>query len=304
MIGYEILKRLSHCKQGRGEVHHFAKHYIKDITTWPGEYFVKPLSVNKSSFANDCILHSLIFTKHPIFWTAVVLVRPQTRSKFIKKGQFVFPNSQGQYVSYQSSGKTCPQKHIQKGYCALLTLADCIRSIMLCEYLGYWCGCSWVSERSWPEGCVAVLSAAVVDAPRPAAPSSSLVAPQLPVCPAAAPEPPPEPPLLLELQPPALRPQSDQPRPQLANGPYQPPAAAGLPPLLTGHHREGENEKLQVKQAPTQLNKYCKNRRTNQNPQPAIECCDESLRGIQEVDPMWWESSLIQNSHLSWSSGW
>lgn len=137
MLGCEILKRLSHCKQGQGEVHHFAKHYIKDITTLPGEHFVKPLSVNKSSFANDCILHSLIFTKHPIFETAVVLVRPQIRFKFTNKGQFVFPNSQGKYVSFQISGKTWPQKHTQKGYRALLTLADCIRSIMLCEYLGY-----------------------------------------------------------------------------------------------------------------------------------------------------------------------
>lgn len=116
------------------------------------------------------------------------------------------------------------------------------------QYLGYWCGCSWVSERSWPAGCVAALSAAVGGAPRPAAPSSSPVAHRPPVCPSAAPELLPEPPLLPELLPPAQQPQSDLPRALLANGLGQSPAAPGLPPLLTEYQREGENEGTEVKQ--------------------------------------------------------
>lgn len=112
------------------------------------------------------------------------------------------------------------------------------------NYLGYWCGCSWVSERSWPAGCVAALSAAVGGAPRPATPSSSLVALRPPVCPSAAPEPPPEPPSPPEPPLPAQQPPSVPPRPPLTDEPYRPPAADGLPPLLAGHHRQEEKGEL------------------------------------------------------------
>lgn len=143
-------------------------------------------------------------------------------------------------------------QQLEKIRCLKLTPAFTLDWVLFCsqlsaQYLGYWCGCSWVIVRSWPAGCVAGLSAAVGDAPLPAAPSSSLVARRPPACPSAAPELPPEPPSPPELRLPAQLPPSDLPRPLLANGLCQPQAVAGLPRLFfPRRHREGENGDVQV----------------------------------------------------------